>query len=240
MNEQVWCRSRGGASDAGNAGAGRRGSLGRGPAGLKSPLSRRSASETAQGFPSRRMRRWGAPPLALWLAALLAAWIPPAAASQTWLHVDTRAATLSVMRGEDPVVSFKGISIGRAGVSRERHQGDRRTPLGEFRIAKIKERSQFHRFFIIDYPNRERADIALERGEIDAATHRAIRRALRAGELPPQHTPLGGNLGIHGIGGGDPQLHEAFNWTQGCIALTNGQIDSLSQWIRVGTRVVID
>jgi len=204
---------------------------GRGPAASNLPLSRCGAG---------RLRRAAAPLCALWLAALLGAWLPAAAASQTWLHVDTRAATLSVMRGEEPVASFQDISIGRAGASRERREGDRRTPLGEFRIAKIKEDSQFHRFFIIDYPNRERADIALERGEIDAGTHRAIRRALGAGELPPQHTPLGGNLGIHGIGGGDPRLHEAFNWTQGCIALTNEQIDALSQWIRVGTRVVID
>lgn len=144
------------------------------------------------------------------------------------------------MRGEQVVASFDDISVGRAGVSRKRRLGDQRTPLGDFRIVKIKEDSMYHRFFIIDYPNEERAQLALQEGEIDQSTFKAIRWATRTGRLPPQNTPLGGNLGIHGLGRGDPAFHEAFNWTTGCIALTNEQIDKLTRWIQVGTRVVID
>lgn len=174
------------------------------------------------------------------LLLLLAAIGAPASASDTWVRVDTGTATVSVMRGGQVLESFSGIAIGRAGASNERRRDDRRTPLGEFRIVKIKEPSSFHRFFIIDYPNEARASLALERGEIDDATFQEIRSAVRAGRLPPQDTPLGGNLGIHGLGRGDPRIHETFNWTQGCVALTNKQIDRLAQWIRVGTRVVID
>ncbi len=164
----------------------------------------------------------------------------PASGHENWVRVDTQAATLSVMRGEEVIASFPDIAIGRGGASRERQAGDKRTPLGEFRVVKVKEPSQFRRFFIIDYPNEARAGLALRRGEIDEVTYRAIRTAVRAGRLPPQNTPLGGNLGIHGLGGGDPGIHEAFNWTQGCVALTNEQVDRLTQLIRVGTRVVID
>jgi murein L,D-transpeptidase YafK len=164
----------------------------------------------------------------------------PAAAGDIWLRVDTYAASLSVMDGDRAVATFDDISVGRGGVSMERRLGDDRTPLGEFRIVKVRERSQFHRFFLIDYPNEQRARAALDKGEIDEATFRAIRRATRAGRLPPQNTPLGGNLGIHGLGRGDPRFHEVFNWTNGCIALTNNQINQLTPWIRVGTRVVID
>ena len=176
------------------------------------------------------------------LAALLlmAGVASPARGSDIWVHVDTEAATLSVVRGENVVTRFPGISVGRGGVRRERRLGDQRTPLGEFRVVKVKEQSDFHRFFIIDYPDDKRAGLALRRGQIDRATFAAIRSAIRAGRLPPQNTPLGGNLGIHGLGRGDPRIHERFNWTQGCIALTNEQVDRLARWIRVGTRVVID
>ena len=54
---------------------------------------------------------------------------------------------------------------------------------------------------------------------------------------PP--TTLGGLIGIHGIGKGDPRVHRDFNWTFGCVALTNEQIDQLRPWVRLGTRVVL-
>jgi hypothetical protein len=66
-----------------------------------------------------------------------------------------------------------------------------------------------------------------------------VRRALRTNSVPPQNTPLGGFIGIHGIGIGDPKIHALFNWTEGCIALTNEQVDELAQWVHVGTPVTI-
>ncbi len=180
-----------------------------------------------------------------WLSILVLLTVmsaPPAHPSgpETWVRVDTGASTLTVMRGEQVVATFPDIAVGRGGVSRERRRGDHKTPLGEFRIVKVKEPSQYHRFFIIDYPDEARALLARDAGEIDELTYQAIRSAGRAGRLPPQDTPLGGNLGIHGLGDGDPVVHESFNWTQGCVAVTNEQIDRLADLVRVGTRVVID
>jgi hypothetical protein len=59
------------------------------------------------------------------------------------------------------------------------------------------------------------------------------------GRLPPQNTALGGRIGLHGLGRGDPKVHQQFNWTNGCIALTNEQIDQLLTWVGKGTRVSI-
>ena len=193
---------------------------------------------TATGCPGRAVAsRW------LGVLVLLAAMFSPpspAAGFETWLHINTGTATVSVMRGAQVLARFRDISIGRGGVSDKRERGDESTPLGEFRIVKIKEKSDFHRFYIIDYPNEKRASLALHSGEIDEPTYRAIRTAVRAGRLPPQGTPLGGNIGIHGLGNADLRFHEMFNWTRGCIALTDEQIDRLARWIHVGTRVVID
>ena len=59
------------------------------------------------------------------------------------------------------------------------------------------------------------------------------------GKTPPQDTPLGGQIGIHGIGNGDQDIHHNYNWTNGCIALTNEQIDQLGKWIKPGVLVNI-
>ena len=76
-------------------------------------------------------------------------------------------------------------------------------------------------------------------GDITEAQWQAIRRASAANRRPPQDTALGGYIGIHGTGDGDLRIHSEYNWTNGCIALTNEQIDRLLDWVRVGTPVEI-
>jgi hypothetical protein len=85
----------------------------------------------------------------------------------------------------------------------------------------------------------ERADRALVDGDITEAQWQSIRRASKARLRPPQDTPLGGFIGIHGTGAGDPKIHGQYNWTSGCIALTNEQIDRLTNWVQIGTPVEI-
>ncbi len=170
------------------------------------------------------------------LVSLLAS-VP--AAAEVWLLVDSTSATLSVMRGDKPVKTFRGISLGRAGTTPVHVRGDQRTPLGVFRIVRINPTSPYHRFYAFDYPTLTHADHAREQGIIDETTYTAIRRAVHDNGVPPQNTPLGGHLGIHGIGSANPRIHRYFNWTNGCIALTNEQIDDLEAWIRLGTKVVV-
>jgi murein L,D-transpeptidase YafK len=156
-----------------------------------------------------------------------------------WLRVDTQDATLTVMKGDTSQEVFRDIAIGRYGKTYYKKKGDHRTPLGQFTIAWIPGKSHYHRFLGLNYPDLERADRALVDGEITEAQWQAIRRAAEAKRRPPQDTPLGGYIGIHGMGAGDPKIHGLYNWTNGCIALTNDQIDRLVNWVRVGTPVEI-
>jgi len=153
--------------------------------------------------------------------------------------IDTKAFTLHVLQGDREMLVFSDIAIGRYGTTLDRRRGDNTTPLGHFKIAWVTGKTSFHRFFGFNYPSKEYADRAFRSGQLDQKTRNKISQALAAGRLPPQNTILGGNLGIHGIGQGDIEVHKQYNWTNGCIALTNDQIDILTDWIRIGTPVEI-
>jgi murein L,D-transpeptidase YafK len=157
----------------------------------------------------------------------------------TWILVDTKSETLSVFRGGELVQRFHGIAIGRGGLSTDRTRGDGTTPLGTFHISRIHPSAQFELFFGIDFPRPEQARRAFHAGRIGPTDYERILAAHERNRPPPQETALGGALGIHGLGNGSKRVHEALNWTQGCIALTNQQIHSLSQWIQLGMRVEV-
>jgi len=159
--------------------------------------------------------------------------------TDTWILIDTGKMSLSVLQGDVVKRVYKSISIGRAGATAEKRQHDGKTPLGEFHIVRISTDTPFHRFFGLDYPRLEHAERARLAGTISQTRYAAIRRAIQAKQVPPQDTALGGYIGIHGIGKGNIAVHEDFNWTYGCIALTNAQIDDLSNWVRIGTKVII-
>lgn len=156
-----------------------------------------------------------------------------------WILVDTRKMVLTVLEGNKVRRTYKKIAIGRAGTTLDKIQGDNKTPLGEFSLVRITSKSAFHRFFGVDYPTVAHARRAFRAGTITYEHYAAILKAFQVKSTPPQTTPLGGYIGIHGIGAGDPAVHEKFNWTQGCIALTNRQIDDLSKWVYIGMRVVV-
>lgn len=156
-----------------------------------------------------------------------------------WLLVDTATRSLFVIQEGVTREKFQNISVGRGGVADERYRGDYRTPRGEFRVLWVNRNSSFRVFFGLDYPNADYAKKALHAGRIDFDTYVNILWSLSRNRVPPQDTELGGFIGIHGLGRADPSIHRALDWTEGCIALTNEQIDRLTQWIRVGTRVVI-
>ena len=153
--------------------------------------------------------------------------------------IDTHAQTLKVMQGDQETLSFSNIAIGRYGTTVDKRKGDHKTPLGHFVIGWIADKTAFHRFFGLLYPSKEYAERSFHAGLLSEKSWTRIRQAFVAGRLPPQNTVLGGNLGIHGIGRGDTTIHEQYNWTSGCVALTNDQIDRLAAWIKVGTPVEI-
>lgn len=158
---------------------------------------------------------------------------------EPWVLVDTTTEQLLIKRDNTTVKVFDDIAIGRGGAARLRVRDDGKTPIGEFEIAWIGEESQYHMFFGLNYPNLERVQKAYDRDEIDRITYYRIKDAITLGEVPPQNTKLGGYIGIHGLGNKDLKVHQEYNWTLGCIALTNQEIEELALWLKIGTRVVI-
>jgi murein L,D-transpeptidase YafK len=156
-----------------------------------------------------------------------------------WIRVTSDRSRLELLDGEKVVRRFDGISLGQAGASEDRVQGDYTTPKGAFQITRINHDSPFEIFIELNYPTPAHAERALDQGVIDKYTYYRIVFAHKDGVPPPQNTPLGGHIGIHGVGRGDNGVHQAVNWTRGCIALTNEQIDELARYARPGMRVEI-
>lgn len=154
-----------------------------------------------------------------------------------WLDINLKDRTLTVRRCLEMVEQFRQIAIGRNGIHKVR-QDDMKTPIGVYRIGWIDGNSQFHRFFGLNYPNTSDAILGYQRGLIAKDHLIKIRTATEKGAIPPQDTRLGGKIGIHGLGG-RPKTRQLADWTFGCIALTNEQIDRLAQWVKEGTWVVI-
>ena len=156
-----------------------------------------------------------------------------------WLLVDTKNKVIHVKQGEQILESFENISLGRKGVSYKQKSGDDITPLGTYKIAYTNDKSHFRIFFGLNYPSGYDAGLALYSDRISYTDYQAIMRAHRKNKLPPQNTVLGGQIGIHGVGRGNQKLQGIFDWTHGCIALSNKQIDKLAKWVYQGMRVQI-
>jgi hypothetical protein len=121
----------------------------------------------------------------------------------------------------------------------KRARGDQRMPEGDYRIAGPARPSRFHRFLPIDYPAPADAALALAEARIGRTEHDAIVAAHRAGRMPPQTTALGGHLGFHGEGR-RWQGEGALDWTEGCVALRDADIERLGRLAPPGTPVRIE
>ncbi len=161
------------------------------------------------------------------------------AESNIWLLVDTQSQSLFVNQGEKTLEVLENIAIGKNGAGFKQHIGDSITPLGDYKIGWIDTNSAYHLFMGITYPSEANAWKALKQGLISNEHYEAIAAASLHDRVPPQNTPLGGRIGIHGLGRADINIHKKMNWTKGCIALTNQQIMRLSHWVTEGTVIKI-
>lgn len=100
-------------------------------------------------------------------------------------------------------------------------QGDMRTPEGWYRTSD-RPWSRFYAALTIDYPDVRDAKRGLTAGRITQTQHDSIVTAQRESRLPPMNTPLGGQILIHGGG-------SSGDWTLGCIALDDADIDALRE-----------
>ncbi len=173
------------------------------------------------------------------IETLLASANVPRHDDELWVLIDDRDASLTVYRGDRQLERFYPVSLGRGGARTSRQRGDKATPMGEFRVNRFNRESQWHIFIGIDYPTPAHARMALKTGVYTQRDYDDYFSYYQRYGHPPQETALGGYIGIHGLGGADPDIHASYHWTQGCVAVTNAQIERLEGLIDIGTRVVI-
>lgn len=162
-------------------------------------------------------------------------------ASEFEIHVDKQANSMVVLQGKNIIKKYS-ISIGRGGIGDKKIVGDKKTPVGEYYVTRLKNSDKFHYFFGLNYPNQKDGLIGYKRKLISLSQFKAIKKASINKVTPPQNTKLGGAIGIHGIGRQTKQkllIHKNINWTEGCIAVENHEVRELKKYIKIGTLVKI-
>jgi murein L,D-transpeptidase YafK len=160
-----------------------------------------------------------------------------------WQPNDFRP-VLEVWKGERRMVLRSGdtelrrfpVVLGRAPRYAKEVRGDLRTPVGRYYVSE-KHVSKYHRFLGINYPNVTDADRGYAQGLIDASQWADIFFANWRGAMPTAGTRLGGKVGIHGFGG---RPYVPIDWTEGCIAVSNEDVEYLYAVAPLGTPVIIN
>jgi murein L,D-transpeptidase YafK len=132
--------------------------------------------------------------------------------------VEKSKRTLTLMSGSKILKTYK-VALGGQPVGAKDRQGDHKTPEGIYSVDAKNPNSQFYKALHISYPSQ---------------TDRANARKLGVS--------AGGDVEIHGLGAKWGWLgaeHRLTDWTDGCIALTNEEIDEIYPLIKIGTTVEI-
>jgi murein L,D-transpeptidase YafK len=136
----------------------------------------------------------------------------------TRLVVDKSERRLRAYAGDRLLREFK-VALGRGGLAPKQQQGDRRVPEGEYTIDTRNPNSAYHLSLRISYPTPHQVKAAAERG------------------VDP-----GGDIMIHGLHNASAAAgasHRRVDWTDGCIAVTNAEIEWLWQSVPDGTPISI-
>jgi len=118
------------------------------------------------------------------------------------------------------LIKIYSVSLGRDPVGTKVYEGDDKTPEGSYTINDKNPNSSFHKSLGISYPNQQ-----------DLAKAKQLGKA------------AGGDIKIHGLRndqGYIGRFQRWKDWTTGCIALTNEEIDDLYKHTAVGTPIVIE
>lgn len=133
---------------------------------------------------------------------------------------------------DNDVVRTYRVGLGFNPTDDKIKEGDGCTPEGEFYVFVKNSKSAYHLSLGVSYPNVEDAQRGLRDRLISKEQHDAIVKAVQQGKTPPQYTPLGGLIYIHGDGSSN-------DWTWGCVALENEDIEELFASVTVGTPITI-
>ena len=120
---------------------------------------------------------------------------------------------------KDTVVKSYRIALGDSPIGHKQQQGDQRTPVGYYTLDYKNENSIAHRSIHVSYPNAADKSQAKSRG------------------VNP-----GGDIMIHGQMNGFGHLaglNQQRDWTDGCIAVTNDEMDEIMAAVKVGTAIEI-
>ena len=132
--------------------------------------------------------------------------------------VEKQKRQMTLLRDGTPFKTY-AVSLGKDPIGHKREEGDGRTPEGSYKIDSKNERSRFHLALHISYPETADKEQARQRG------------------VSP-----GGDIMIHGLPNGLGWLrrwHLARDWTDGCIAVTNAEIEEIWASVAVGTTIEI-
>lgn len=159
---------------------------------------------------------------------------------QTALVVWKSGYVVTLYKGLVPIKTYSAVfGKGYADGDKER-MGDRRTPEGTFYICSMNSSKRFYKFLGLSYPSLRHAEQGLQKGIITVREYTEIQKAIGERRQPPWETKLGGAVGIHGRMIDDPVARLTHqNWTDGCIALANADVDELYSLLSVGTPVTI-
>lgn len=150
--------------------------------------------------------------------------------------------TVTLYKGDRPVKTYRAV-FGKGFLDGDkRRAGDKRTPEGDFFICTMNHSKRFYKFMGISYPGPEHAEYGLQKGLITPRQYAMIRKANDDRQPPPWDTKLGGAVGIHGRmldSAITPRYLTGMNWTDGCIAMENPDVDELFSVVTVGTAVKI-
>lgn len=149
---------------------------------------------------------------------LHAAGLPPNKETVDHILVLKSKRTMTLLSG-DKVLKTYQIALGGTPLGPKERQGDHKTPEGSYIIDSRNAHSQFHLALHVSYPNAE-----------DRA------RAHKSGVDP------GGAIMIHGLPAGYGWLganHRRVDWTDGCIAVSNEEIEEIWKLVPIGARVEI-
>ncbi len=132
------------------------------------------------------------------------------------------------------------VAIGRQQRDDKQMAGDLRTPEGSYHVMEPARQSErFHRFIPLDYPSREDAFRGYTAGRLSGDDLQRILDAHDEGLPPPQDTALGGDIGLHGEGERWRGASARLDWTFGCIAVRDEEIDFLADHVAPGVSVSI-
>ncbi len=139
---------------------------------------------------------------------------------------------LELFDSENLIKTYK-IALGFSPVGDKEREGDGKTPEGEFYIFTKNNRSNYYLSVGLSYPNIEDTERGLKTDLISKAERDEIVHAVKNRKMPLQNTKLGGEIYIHG--GGNSK-----DWTCGCVALENEDIEEIFNSVLVGTTVKIE